>query len=57
MANPKTIIHVGTVVVGFLVVGIVSVFVGDAALPFMIAGGGLSGVGYWLGSKAQSRHG
>jgi hypothetical protein len=57
MADPKTIIHVGTIVVGFLIVGIISVFVGDAALPFMIAGGGLSGVGYWLGSKAQSRHG
>lgn len=57
MANPKTIIHVGTVVVGFIAAGIISVFIGDAALPFMIAGGGLSGVGYWLGAKAQSRHG
>lgn len=57
MANPKTVIHISIIVVGFLIAGAVSVFIGDATLPIMIAGGGLSGVGYWLGAKAQSRHG
>ena len=57
MANPKTTIHIGIAVVGFLAVGVLSVFIGDATLPFMIAGGGLSGLGYWLGAAAQRRHG
>ena len=57
MANPKTTIHIGIAVVGFLAVGVLSIFIGDATLPFMIAGGGLSGLGYWLGAAAQRRHG
>ena len=57
MANPKTTIHIGMAVIGFLAVGVLSVFIGDATLPFMIAGGGLSGLGYWLGAAAQRRHG
>ena len=56
MANPRTTIHIGIAVVGFLAVGVLSVFIGDATLPFMIAGGGLSGFGYWLGAAAQRRH-
>jgi hypothetical protein len=57
MANPKTTIHIGIAVLGFFAVGVLSIFIGDATLPFMIAGGGLSGLGYWLGAAAQRRHG
>lgn len=57
MPNPKTTIHIGIAFVGFLALGAVSVFIGDATLPVMIAGGGLSGLGYWLGAAAQRRHG
>lgn len=57
MPNPKTTIHIGIAFVGFLALGAVSVFIGDATLPIMIAGGGLSGLGYWLGAAAQRRHG
>ena len=57
MGNPKTRIHAGITVVGIVVAGIVAVFTGGDAFALMLASGGMSGIGYWLGAAAQRRHG
>ena len=57
MANPKNRIHVGITVVGILVAGLLAVITGGDPFALMIATGGMSGLGYWLGAAAQRRHG
>lgn len=57
MANPKNRIHAGVTVAGVVVAGILALFTGGDPFALMIASGGMSGLGYWLGAAAQRRHG
>jgi hypothetical protein len=57
MDNPKNRIHAGVAVLGIIVAGAIAVFTGGDPFALMLATGGMSGIGYWLGAAAQRRHG
>lgn len=57
MDNPKNRIHAGVAVLGIAIAGVVAVFTGGDPFALMLATGGMSGIGYWLGAAAQRRHG
>jgi len=57
MANPKRIIHIGIAVVGVVVGAVFAVATGGDPFALMLASGGMSGIGYWLGAVTQRKHG
>lgn len=57
MDNPKNRIHAGVAVLGIVIAGVIAVFTGGDPFALMLATGGMSGIGYWLGAAAQRRHG
>ncbi len=57
MANPKHTIHIGIAVVGVVVGALFAVATGGDTFALMLASGGMSGIGYWLGAVTQRKHG
>lgn len=57
MANPRHTLHVAATVLGLVVGGVLSVITGGDPTALVIAMGGTTGIGYWLGAAAHRKHG
>ena len=57
MAHPRHTLHVAVTILGLIAGGVLSVITGGDPTALVIAMGGTTGIGYWLGAVAHRKHG